>query len=241
MALYARNDGIYHRGIFLETPFTNGSDGIRAGFDLIIVAGQNPNTLEGDDLLGFYNFIFESGSDRFSTGDGNDSLAARPTPSSAFVGPGTVDTGDGNDTVQGGLRGDVNILLGTGDDTLIVDKWVGSATANGGNGTDVLRLPGEVSNYVITKTDSSSGVSFSRDGFTLTTTEFENFSIGGVNPFNQPPTATGETVSTSKNTAVTVELADNVLDAETLTGATLKVISTSNGTVAATAIDQDAR
>lgn len=55
---------------------------------------------------------------------------------------------------------------------------------------------------------------------------------------NTAPTATGETVSTSKNTAVTVELGDNVTDAETLTGATLNVTSSSNGTAS---IDQDAR
>ncbi|NEU82036.1 Ig-like domain-containing protein [Nostoc sp. UIC 10630] len=62
----------------------------------------------------------------------------------------------------------------------------------------------------------------------------------GVNDVNEAPTATGETVSTSKNTAITVELGDNISDPDVngLANATLNVTSTSNGT---TSIDQDAR
>ncbi|MEH2210971.1 cadherin-like domain-containing protein [Nostoc sp.] len=59
-----------------------------------------------------------------------------------------------------------------------------------------------------------------------------------VTPVNDAPTATGETLSTSQNTAVSVDVSDNLSDPDDngLVGATLNVTNASNGT---TSIDQD--
>jgi Ca2+-binding RTX toxin-like protein len=65
----------------------------------------------------------------------------------------------------------------------------------------------------------------------------EAFEIDVTN-LNEAPSATGETVSTSQNTVITVDVSDNLSDPDDngLVGATLNVTNASNGT---TSIDQD--
>ena len=81
------------------------------------------------------------------------------------------------------------------------------------------------------------------DGTDTLTGQTQTFSVTAV---NDAPTVTGETIATSQNTGnpvvnVTVDLGNNLFDpdANGLTGATLAVTATSNGTIAS--IDQTAR
>ncbi|MBD2212834.1 tandem-95 repeat protein [Nostoc linckia FACHB-104] len=82
---------------------------------------------------------------------------------------------------------------------------------------------------ILVKTTDAGGLSYEK-ALTINVTDV-----------NEAPSVTGETVSTSQNTSVTVELGDNLSDpdANGLANAILNITGTNNGTVSS--IDQDAR
>ncbi|MBD2341047.1 tandem-95 repeat protein [Calothrix sp. FACHB-156] len=82
---------------------------------------------------------------------------------------------------------------------------------------------------ILVKTTDAGGLSYEK-ALTINVTDI-----------NEAPSVTGETVSTSQNTSVTVELGDNLSDpdANGLANAILNITGTNNGTVSS--IDQDAR
>ncbi|WP_257210241.1 Ig-like domain-containing protein [Nostoc linckia] len=98
-------------------------------------------------------------------------------------------------------------------------------------------IPNGQLNLTVTATDAGNSSLTKSQAFVLNVTDV-----------NEAPSATGETVSTSKNTGnpvtkVTVDVNDNISDPDRngLVGAKLSVTSTTNGTVALSDINSDAR
>lgn len=157
---------------------------------------------------------------------------------------------------------DLSLSTTTVDENVAANTIVGNfSTTDTEGGTFIYELvsgDGSTDNAAFTINDNQLKINSSPNfenkssySIRVKTTDAEGLSyekafIIGVNDVNGVPSATGETVSTSKNTGnpvtnVTVELSDNVSDPDSngLTGATLTVTSTSNGAIAS--IDQDAQ
>lgn len=107
-------------------------------------------------------------------GNGNDTLIAKATGSQSYgIFGGTVDMGAGNDRViASSFGGGVKINTGDGDDYI---EGFGDATINGGKGFDTLSLGSYNKNDFNISFGANSSVIFQRDGQTLTAYGIEKF------------------------------------------------------------------
>nr|MDZ8022063.1 cadherin domain-containing protein [Nostoc sp. SerVER01] len=128
-----------------------------------------------------------------------------------------------------------NNILTVDDNRFVVDN--GQLKLKDGVSLNYEAIANGQLNLTVTATDAGNSSLTKSQAFVL-----------NVSDVNEAPTATGETVSTSKNTGnpvakVTVDLNDNISDPDNngLVGAKLSVTSTTNGTVALSDIDSDAR
>ena len=107
-------------------------------------------------------------------GNGNDTLIAKATGSQSYgIFGGTVDMGAGNDQViASSFGGGVKINTGDGNDYI---EGFGDATINGGKGFDTLSLGSYNKNDFNISFGANSSVIFQRDGQTLTAYGIEKF------------------------------------------------------------------
>ncbi|PHJ56337.1 hypothetical protein VF14_35500 [Nostoc linckia z18] len=136
------------------------------------------------------------------------------------------------DTLNPAFR---NNTLTVDDSRFVVDN--GQLKLKDGVSLNYEAIPNGQLNLTVTATDAGNSSLTKSQAFVLNVTDV-----------NEAPSATGETVSTSKNTGnpvtkVTVDVNDNISDPDRngLVGAKLSVTSTTNGTVALSDINSDAR
>ncbi len=129
-----------------------------------------------------------------NTGSGNDTIIGKNNSTAAAPGisnnDSIIDTGAGNDIVDaltGGFAGSGIILLKDGNDTI---KGFGSGRFDGGSGKDTLELT--TGNYTVGISEAT--VSFTRDGITMNTSEFEQL-IAGSTTYNFTSLTNGQTIT----------------------------------------------
>lgn len=156
-----------------------GKDTITAtGGDTGIVNGGIINTGNGSDVItgiatgnGGIGGIFNNIDGTIDTGNGNDIITG--TGSTGIYNDGTIDTGNGDDSIvaYGGFSGIGSMFLGNGADYL---KGFGSGNFNAGNCQDTQELT--TGSYTVGI--SGAIVSFTSDGITMNTSEFEKLIAG---------------------------------------------------------------
>jgi hypothetical protein len=185
--IYGNSQGI--------TNYDNGAINMGSGDDLLMASDctvglwntGNVSTGEGNDSIdvsGAFFGVYNAGNiGTIDMGSGNDSLIAAGNAVEVGIISGTITMSEGDDRVEtSDLVGDAYVDLGIGNDRLQLTKEPsqGSGKANGGSGFDILELAGQKANYGISRTAGINGVSFSMNGSTLSTEQFESFVIGGT-------------------------------------------------------------
>ncbi|MEO1372801.1 MAG: hypothetical protein AAFW70_00440 [Cyanobacteria bacterium J06635_10] len=110
-------------------------------------------------------------------GSGKDTITATATGSESYgIFGGTIQTGDGADTVDASsFGGGVNIKMGKGKDFV---EGFGDATVNGGNGFDILSLDSNsFEDFNISLGGNNNKVNFEQNGIIMDTTRFEQFNF----------------------------------------------------------------
>jgi hypothetical protein len=185
--------GIYNFGTINTSA---GNDKIAAtGGDTGIVNSGTIDTGAGKDIItgiatggGGIGGIFNNIDGKIDTGDGNDIITG--IGRIGIYNDGIIDTGAGNDIVDalyGGFGGIGVTRLGDGNDLL---KGFGSGSFNGGSGKDVLEL--STGNYTVGI--SGSTVSFTSNGLTMNTSEFDKL-IAGCATYNFTGLTDGQTIT----------------------------------------------
>ena len=165
--------------------FTNQADivPLQGVVDSIINFGI-VNTLDGNDKItgtgtdtgtGFFSGVGIYNAGTINTGADNDTITGTGSGTGyGIYNPGTIDTGAGFDIVDaraGGFGGNGTIRLGADNDFI---KGFGSGNFFGGTGTDRLELTAGTYTVGI----SGSVTSFTRNGITMNTSEFELLVVG---------------------------------------------------------------
>jgi len=127
--------------------------------------------------------VFLDDGDLLSTGNGNDFVSGEASAfggvATAFgiAGGGTINTGNGKDTVYASSFGEgVQVHTGNGKDTV---TGFGEATVDGGNGKDRLVMEFDFFGEGGVAEKTRDGVDFTLDGVTMETRDFEEFEIDG--------------------------------------------------------------
>lgn len=115
------------------------------------------------------------------TGKGADRIIVQATGKEAYgLYGGTVDLGAGKDTLTGTFGGDVVVNAGIGDDFIDGSEGsFGNAELIGGRGDDTLSLSSNLADFSAISIGANTQVTFSLDGMTLVSTEFEEYILGG--------------------------------------------------------------
>jgi hypothetical protein len=171
-----------------DTVIGNGTDGYG------ILNGGNFKTGAGNDIItgtattgwGIYNY-FDSTID---TDDGNDIITGTSSNNIGIYNDGLINTGKGNDIVDalnGGFGGNGITNLGDGNDIL---KGFGSGSFNGGSDKNILELT--AGSYTVGI--SGTTVSFTSDGITMNTSEFEKL-IASSTMYDFTGLSNGQTIT----------------------------------------------
>jgi hypothetical protein len=181
----------------------NGNGGIENGGSIY--------TGYGDDSIISHGYFSNSGTVFLE--DGNDSIAVDTNfPDGGLTNyNGTIDTGDGNDTITSGvIYNEGTIDTGDGDDSIIVDggfqsgssgivflgngkdyfKGFGNGEFSGGNGEDTLELTSGT--YTVGKWYTA--VTFTKDNSVMIASEFEKL-IAGSTTYDFTSLTKGETIT----------------------------------------------
>lgn len=166
-------------------------NGGSSGYGILNLNSGTIDTGDGNDTIiatGGAAGIYNRGT--INTGSGNDIITGIGTNGFGILNDSTIDTGAGNDIVDaltGGFGGTGTVNLGNGEDIL---KGFGSGSFNGGSGKDLLELT--TGNYTIGI--SGTTVSFTSNGLTMNTSEFDKL-IAGCATYNFTGLTDGQTIA----------------------------------------------
>jgi len=197
-------------GISLGSFFNTGA------LDSFLNTGDGNDTITGNSTaynVGIYNGgIIDTGEgDDIITGTNIDRVAGNSYPATALFNEGTINTGNGADSLisNGKLWNTGEVFSGEGNDSIIADggfesgssgimflgkgedyiKGFGSGNFNGGNGNDIL----ELTSGIYTFWTSPAGEIFVKDGITMNTVGFEKL-IAGSASYDFTSLSEGQTI-----------------------------------------------